>query len=89
MVTALKQHVIVQAGGLIEVRSPDLRAGDEAEVIVLVARSEQPPSTAAPASPGKWRRHAGAIQSGDAHSSNNEKIDEDLGRAYGEANKPR
>jgi hypothetical protein len=36
MVTALKQTVVVQPGGLIEIRAPELAAGTEAEVIVLV-----------------------------------------------------
>lgn len=36
MVAALKQMVTVQPGGVIEVRSPDLPVGSEAEVIVLL-----------------------------------------------------
>jgi hypothetical protein len=39
MVTALKKTVTVQPGGLIEIRSPELTPGSNAEVIVLV---EQP-----------------------------------------------
>ncbi len=35
MQTALKQTVTVQEGGLIELRSPDLPTGAQAEVIVL------------------------------------------------------
>jgi hypothetical protein len=41
MVAAIRQRVTVQPGGVIEVRSPDLRPGSSAEVIVLV---EQPAS---------------------------------------------
>ncbi len=36
MVAAIKQTVTVGEGGVIKVRSPELRAGDRAEVIVLV-----------------------------------------------------
>lgn len=36
MVAAIKQHVTVQPGGVIEIRSPELKAGTAAEVIVLV-----------------------------------------------------
>ena len=36
MTSALRQKVKVQPGGLIEIRSPELIAGSQAEVIVLV-----------------------------------------------------
>jgi hypothetical protein len=36
MVEAIRQTVTVQAGGTVEVRSPDLPAGVRAEVIVLI-----------------------------------------------------
>jgi len=36
MVAAIRQHVTVGEGGVIEVRSPELRPGARAEVIVLV-----------------------------------------------------
>ncbi len=36
MLTAVKQMVQVQPGGLIEVRTPELQPGDMIEVIVLV-----------------------------------------------------
>lgn len=36
MVAAIRQRVTVQAGGVIEVRSPELRPGDSADVIILV-----------------------------------------------------
>jgi hypothetical protein len=39
MITAVRQRVTVQPGGVVEVRSPELRAGTEAEVIVLVSES--------------------------------------------------
>jgi hypothetical protein len=44
MVTAIRETVTVKAGGVIEVRSPALREGDRADVIVLV---EQAPAAAA------------------------------------------
>ena len=45
MTYALKQNVIVQPGGVIEVHVPHLAAGTPAEVIVLV---EQPSNTKSP-----------------------------------------
>jgi hypothetical protein len=50
VVTAIKQQVIVQPGGVIEIRSPELTPGASAEVIVLVgdngpAGPQPPPST--------------------------------------------
>jgi hypothetical protein len=66
MVAAIRQQVTVKADGMIEVRSPDLRAGDRAEVIVLVESS--PSSRLDPAeSQAAWdrlRRHFGAVNSG-------------------------
>ena len=48
MVAAVKQFVTVQAGGVIRIRSKELQAGDEAEVIVLVperaARANRKPT---------------------------------------------
>lgn len=40
MQTAIKQTVTVREGGLIEVRSPELRPGAKAEVIVLLEGPE-------------------------------------------------
>lgn len=45
MVAAIRQQVTVQPGGLVEVRSPELKPGTSAEVIVLVAEGEAPPPT--------------------------------------------
>lgn len=78
MVAAIKQRVTVQPGGIVQVRSPELTPGSRAEVIVLV---EQPEATP-PVDPGRpvadWRRFAGAIDSGDPRSSDNDRIDVDL-----------
>ena len=56
MIAALKQRVTVGPGGVVEVRSDQLRPGDEAEVIVLVeptlgesqADADDPPKSAEP-----------------------------------------
>jgi hypothetical protein len=75
MVAAVRQIVTIQPGGLVEVRSPELKAGEQAEVIVLV----QPPVTQPAVAPaGSWRRHAGTINSGDPRAADNERIDADL-----------
>jgi len=36
MVTAIRQSVTIQPGGLVELRSPELKEGERAEVIVLL-----------------------------------------------------
>ena len=43
MDTALRQRLVVQPGGVIEIRSPELLPGTWAEVIVIL---EKPPVTA-------------------------------------------
>ncbi len=40
MVAAIRQTVTIQSAGTVEVRSPELRAGERAEVIVLIERAE-------------------------------------------------
>ena len=40
MVAAIRQTVTIQAGGRLEVQSPELHAGDRAEVIVLIEGRE-------------------------------------------------
>ena len=91
MVAALRQQVTVKPGGLIEIRSPELEPGSRAEVIVLLAgKSPAAPPAEAPvdgaaASRGGWRRHAGALQGGDPAVSENDRIDADLAREYGDA----
>ncbi len=44
MVPAIRQTVTVQSEGTVEVRSPELRRGARAEVIVLLEGAECPPS---------------------------------------------
>ena len=43
MVTAIKQHVRVEAGGRVAVQSAELREGESAEVIVIVERAGPTP----------------------------------------------
>jgi len=81
VVSAIKRQVTVQPGGIIEVRSPELPAGAQAEVIILL--TAQPP-VAPPTPDDGWRRHAGAFDSGDPHGSDNDRIDADLAREYGD-----
>ena len=42
MTNALRQNVVVQPGGVIEIRSPKLLPGTEVEVIVLMESSSAP-----------------------------------------------
>lgn len=44
MVAAIRQTVTIQSAGTVEVRSPELRAGDRAEVIVLIEGAECRPA---------------------------------------------
>ncbi len=44
MVAAIRQTVTIQSGGTVEVRSPALRAGAKAEVIVLIEGAENRPA---------------------------------------------
>jgi hypothetical protein len=43
MVQAIKENVIIGAGGLIEIRRPDLPEGATAEVIVMIETPESEP----------------------------------------------
>ncbi len=44
MVAAIRQTVTIQSAGTVEVRSPELHAGDKAEVIVLIERPDGQPA---------------------------------------------
>ena len=76
MSVAIKQTVTVRPGGIVEVRSPELRAGDQAEVTVVVTQAAG--SRTGAGSAVGWRRYAGAVNSGDALAGNNQRIDADL-----------
>jgi hypothetical protein len=78
MATTIRQRVTVKPGGLIEIRSPELREGESADVIVRVESAK----TNAQKSLGGLERFAAMVNSGDKHSSDNTKIDEDLAREY-------
>lgn len=81
MPAAIKQIVTVRSGGVVEVRSPELREGDRAEVTVVVVHPAdiQQASNGA----GRWRRYAGAFNSGNPSAGDNDRIDADLAREYG------
>lgn len=41
MMQAIKEHVIVKKGGVIELHLPELTAGTEAEVIIMIEQAPQ------------------------------------------------
>jgi hypothetical protein len=94
MTVAIKRHVTVQPGGVVEVRAPgELRPGEQAEIIILLedraaAANGQPAAEELATARDRLHRFAGAIDSGDPHSSDNDRIDADLARAYGATNDP-
>jgi hypothetical protein len=47
MVRMIKEQVTIQPGGVIQIRRPELRAGDSAEIIVLV-EDNSPPTRSTP-----------------------------------------
>jgi len=66
MNTALRQRLVVQPGGVIEIRSPELPVGATAEVIVILdIPAPNPPRSATPEElgwpPGFFERTAGSI----------------------------
>ncbi|MDB5299438.1 MAG: hypothetical protein JWO87_1101 [Phycisphaerales bacterium] len=86
MSAAIKQIVTVRPGGVVEVRSPDLHEGDQAEVTVVVTQPAGGERDAAGS--GGWRRYAGAVNSKDARAGDNQRIDADLAAEYGGRSKP-
>jgi hypothetical protein len=80
MAFAIKQVVTVQAAGVLEVRSPDLHAGDQAEVTVMVTPKSS--DAAAPTPGGHWSDFAGAVNTADPRGADNEGIDADLANEY-------
>jgi len=60
MDTALRQRLVVQPGGVIEIRSPELLPGTLAEVIVIL---DKPPVTALGLGwpPGFFEKFAGCL----------------------------
>ena len=83
MALAIRQIVTVRAAGVLEVRSPDLHPGDQAEVTVVVTpKAETATHPPTDGGGGSWRDLAGAINTGDPRSSDNERIDADLADEY-------
>jgi hypothetical protein len=80
MPLAIKQIVTVRAAGVLEVRSPDLHPGDQAEVTVVVTPKSDV-TTQAPTD-RHWRDLAGAVNIPDGRGSDNEGIDADLANEY-------
>jgi hypothetical protein len=76
MSAAIKQIVTVRAGGVVEVRSPELNEGDQAQVTVTVVSSAKIQQDSAPID--DWRHYAGALSSADTHGGDNDRIDADL-----------
>jgi hypothetical protein len=71
---------------VVEVRSPELHAGDQAEVTVVVTQPTAKRSggdSAVASAGGEWRRYAGAIDRSDARAGDNERIDADLADEFG------
>ena len=72
MVAAIRQTVTIQSGGTLEVRSPQLLAGDRAEVIILLEDPRQPSASSSlaaldalqaslhltPSAAAQWAQHA-------------------------------
>jgi len=66
----------VRSGGVVEIHSPELREGDQAEVTVIVTRP--PNGKSQDRQPGGWRRYAGAVNRNDAQAGDNHRVDADL-----------
>jgi hypothetical protein len=80
MPTTVKQITIVRPGGVVEVRSPELHEGEQAEVTVVV---NGPAQVATQSSAGGWRRFAGAFKSNDSRGGDNQRIDAELADEFG------
>ena len=80
MPSTFKQTVTVRSGGVVEVRSPELHEGDEAEVTVVVNNSSNGKTPSS--QPGGWRRFAGAVKSSDLRAGDNERVDTGLAQDF-------
>jgi hypothetical protein len=81
MSSTIRQVVTVRPGGVVEIRSHELREGEQAEVTVIVKRP--PNGEAQQSSPGGWRRYAGAVNRKDARAGDNQRVDADLAEEHG------
>jgi hypothetical protein len=74
MVPAIRQTVRVQTEGVLEVRAPELRSGQEAEVTIVIQEAASDTGEGK----GDWRRFAGSIKGQDSRVGDNDAIDRDL-----------
>lgn len=80
MSATFQQIVTVRPGGVVEIRSPELHEGEQAQVTVVVL----PPVVDGRANArGGWQRFAGAVTGKDIQAGNNECIDADLAEEFG------
>jgi len=80
MSATFQQTVTVRPGGVVEIRSPELHEGEQAQVTVVVL----PPLADGRANAqGGWQRFAGAVTGKDIQAGNNERIDADLAEEFG------
>lgn len=86
MPSTIKQTVTVRSGGGVEIHSPELHEGDQADVTVVVTRP--PNGNAQNSQPGGWRRYAGAVNRKDAQAADNHRIDANLADEYGGGSNP-
>jgi len=64
MSSTIRQTVTVRCGGVVEIHSPELHEGDQADVTVVVTRS--PNGKTQDPQPAGWRQYAGAVNRKDA-----------------------
>ena len=81
MPSTIRQTVTVRSGGVVEIHSPELQEGDQADVTVVVTRSSNGKSQ--DLQPGGWRRYAGAVNHNDPQAGDNHRIDADLADEHG------
>jgi hypothetical protein len=81
MPSTIRQIVTIRPGCVVEIRSPELREGDQAEVTVVIKRP--PNGKAQDSHPGGWRRYAGAVNRKDGQAGDNQRVDADLADEYG------
>jgi hypothetical protein len=73
MRSTIRQTVTIRSGGVVEIHSPELQEGDQAEVTVVVTRPSN--GKAQDWQPGGWRRYAGAVNRNDAQAGDNRRVD--------------
>ncbi|MGA2232875.1 MAG: hypothetical protein ABSH22_18400 [Tepidisphaeraceae bacterium] len=81
MSSTIRQTVTIRSGGVVEIHSPELHEGDQADVTVVVTRP--PNGKPQDRQPAGWRRFAGAVNRKDAQAGDNHRVDADLAGEYG------